>query len=351
MIENNLFLEIHEQPEALRRIFKAYIARDNVELQDAASLIRNSKNVIFSGMATSEYASYGPSSLLNERGINNFVYDASELIHYHLPTLYQPGTCLVLVSQSGNSAEIVRLIEEIKGKVPVIGIFNDKTSYLASNCDIGLPIYAGPQLACGSKTNLSTIAVLLILAEAVLQGDLQVAGDRLLAVSDSIERFLKDWKATVEQAVEFLRDAPYTVILGRGPGRASAMFSAVLFREVPKVVAEGMGAALFRHGLMEMIRPEHRVVIFAPDGATYELLINLARELLEANIPVLIVTNRPLRLSTQRQPVVIELEPHPELWAPLLDMVPLQLVGYRLAEVQGLEPGRLMISSYITTEE
>lgn len=351
MTENNLFLEINEQPEALRRIFQAYIAEDNIKLQEAASLIRSSKNVIFSGMATSEYASYGPSSLLNEKGINNFVYDASELIHYHLPTLYQPDTCLVLVSQSGYSAEIVRILEEIKGKVPVIGVFNDETSYLAGNCDIGLPIYAGPQLACGSKTNLSTIAVLLILAEATLQGNLQAAGERLLAVSASIERFLKDWETSVEPAVGFLRDSPYTVVLGRGPGRASAMFTSVLFREVPKIVAEGMGAAVFRHGLREMIRPEHRVVIFAPDGATYELLINLASELLDADIPVLIVTNRPLKLFIKRQPLVIELEPHPELWAPLLDMVPLQLAGYRLAQIRGLEPGKLVISSYITTEE
>jgi glucosamine--fructose-6-phosphate aminotransferase (isomerizing) len=155
MIENNLFREIHEQPEALRRIYNAYIAQDNSKLHAAASLIRKSKIVFFSGMATSEYACYGPSSMLNENGIVNFIYDASELFHYHLSTLYQPDACLVLVSQSGNSAEIVRMLEEIKGKIPVIGVFNDPDSYLAKNCDIGLPIYAGPQLACGSKTNLS----------------------------------------------------------------------------------------------------------------------------------------------------------------------------------------------------
>jgi glucosamine 6-phosphate synthetase-like amidotransferase/phosphosugar isomerase protein len=162
---------------------------------------------------------------------------------------------------------------------------------------------------------------------------------------------LKNWKTSVEPAVDFLRDSPYTVILGRGPGRASAMFTAVLFREVPKIVAEGMGAAVFRHGLREMIRPEHRVVIFAPEGNTHELLINLAKELLEANIPVLIVTNRTLELGTQYQHLVIQLDPLPEFWAPLLDMVPLQLAGYRLAEVYGLEPGKLVISSYVTTEE
>jgi len=351
MTENKLFLEINEQPEALRRVYKAYVVQDNPKLLEAVSLIRKSRLVIFSGMATSEYACYGPSSLLNESGICNFVYDASELIHYHLSTLFQPDVCLVLVSQSGNSAEIVRLLEEIKGKVPVIGVFNDEDSYLAKNCDIGLPIYAGPQLACGSKTNLSTIAVLLILAEASLQKPLQTVGEQLLVVSDSIERFLGNWETSVESAVEFLRDAPYTVFLGRGPGRASAMFTAVLFREVPKIVSEGMGAAVFRHGLREMIRPEHRVVIFAPDGNTYELLINLAKELLAANIPVLIITDRPFEIATQQQHLVIQMESQPEIWAPLLDMVPLQLIGYRLAEVYGLEPGKLVISSYVTTEE
>lgn len=348
MTGNPLLREILEQPEALRRIYAAYIDQENPALQAAAELLRRSQQVIFTGMATSEYANYPASILLAQNAKPNFVYDVSELLYYHLPVLYKAGSCLVLVSQSGESAEIVHILSEVKGKLPVVGVFNNPDSYLARHCDIGLPIYAGPQLACGSKTNLSTVAVLLLLATATLEHDLQAAGERLLAAAESIERFLDGWIEEVDPLADFLHGAAYTVFLGRGPGRASAAFTATLFREVPKVPAEGMSAALFRHGLWEMILPDHRVVIFAPQGDTHSMLVRLAEDLLALGVPVLVVTNTGVNLE---KACVLELESHPELWAPLVDMVPLQLAGYLLAERRGIEPGKLVISTYVTTVE
>ena len=162
-------------------------------LKDAAALVKESRFTVMTGMATSEYASYAASSQINRAGKLNFVYDASELLHYHLPTLFHPGACLVLVSQSGSSAEIVHILDEVKGKVPIIGVFNDETSPLAMQCDIPLPIFSGPQLACGSKTNLSSVAVLNLLASAVCGENLQQDGASLLAAADGVQHFLEDW--------------------------------------------------------------------------------------------------------------------------------------------------------------
>ncbi len=350
MTTNHLLNEILEEPEALRRVYDAYVAHENPALLQAAELLRSSQPVFMTGMATSEYASYPASSLLNQNGKVNFVYDVSEFMYYHLPAL-QPGACLVLVSQSGNSAEIVHLLDQLDGRIPVVGVYNYEDSSLANQADIRLPIFAGPQLACGSKTNLSTIAVLNLLAEKVLGHDLNAAGECLLKAADSIERSFAGWEDRLAPAVDFLEGSPYMVFLGRGPARASAMFTSVLFREVPKVVAEGMGAALFRHGLREMIRPEHRVVLFAPSGETQALIFHLAEDLLKMDIPVLLITNGDAGLSSGKNCYVIKTEPHPELWAPLVDMVPLQLVGYSLAGRRGLEPGKLTISTYVTTVE
>ncbi len=347
---NHLLNEIYEQPAALRRIYDAYVAHENPALVQAAELLQKSMPIYMAGMATSEYASYAASSLLNRNGKVNFVYDLSELMYYSLPTL-KPGSCLVLVSQSGNSAEIVHILDELGGQVPVVGVYNYEDSALANRASIRLPIYAGPQLACGSKTNLSTISVLTLLAEKTLGHDLQEAGHCLLSAADSIERSFESWEKRLAPAVDFLDGSSYTVFLGRGPSRASAMFTSVLFREVPKLVAEGMGAAVFRHGLREMIRPEHRVVLFAPDGDTHALGVHLAEDLIAMNIPVLVVTNRQIDLEPGKNCCLIRTDTLSELWAPLVDMVPLQLVGYSLAKRGGLEPGKLIVSTYVTTVE
>lgn len=350
MSTNNLLNEIYEEPAALRRIYEAYVAHENPTLEQAAELLRNSMPIYMTGMATSEYASYAASSLLNRNGLVNFVYDVSELMYYSLPTL-KPGACLVLVSQSGNSAEIAHILDDLGGSIPVVGVYNNEDSALARRSDIRLPILAGPQLACGSKTNLSTISVLILLAEKALGHDLKGAGQCLLSAAESIERSFEHWEDQLAPAIDFLEGSPYTVFLGRGPSRASAMFSSVLFREVPKVVAEGMGAAVFRHGLREMIRPEHRVVLFAPGGDTHALLINLAKDLIAMHVPVLVVTNRETGLEPGKDCCLVHTAPQPELWAPLVDMVPLQLVGYSLAKRRGLEPGKLVVSTYVTTVE
>lgn len=350
MTDNHLLNEIYEEPAALRRIYDAYVAREDPALNQAARLLRRSAPVYFTGMATSEYAGFSASNLLNGQGKVNFVYDTSELMYYALPTL-KPDACLVLVSQSGNSAEIIHLLEELGGQFSLVGVYNNTDSALAAGANIGLPLYAGPQLACGSKTNLASVALLLLLAEKTLGHDLKEAGQYLLSAADSIERSLDGWERRLSSAVDFLEDSPYTAFLGRGPARASAMFTSVLFREVPKMVTEGMGAAVFRHGLREMIRPEHRVVLFAPAGSTHALVIRLAEDLMAADIPVMVVTNREVSLEPGANCCLIRTDPQPELWAPLVDMVPLQLVGYALAKRRGFEPGKLVVSTYVTTVE
>jgi glucosamine 6-phosphate synthetase-like amidotransferase/phosphosugar isomerase protein len=129
------------------------------------------------------------------------------------------------------------------------------------------------------------------------------------------------------------------------------MFSSCLFREVPKVVAEGMGAAAFRHGLREMITPDHRVVIFAPQGQTTRQLLGLAEDMLQIGVPVCVFTNQDIPLEPSRQCWVYRTGSLDEIYSPLVDITPPQLLGYMLAKRRGLEPGKLVISTYITTVE
>jgi glucosamine--fructose-6-phosphate aminotransferase (isomerizing) len=346
--ENHLLAEILEQPAVLRRLIEHYVTAQDSALSDAANVIRRADRTIFAGMVTSEYAGYSASAYLSQHARTSNVFDASELLYYHLPALYQPGTCLVLVSQSGNSAEIVRLLDQVRGRVPIVGIYNDETSSLAQGCDIGLPILAGPQLACGTKTNAASIAVLQLLAEEVVDGTVQTAGGALSGAADAVSQFLGSWETIVTPVVDLLQPSTYTVFLGRGPGHASAMFSAAVFREVPKAVADGMSAATFRHGMWEMIRPEHRAVIFAPDGPAIKHLSALAKDLLRLHVPAIVVTSSRERFEGS---AVLQVPAVPERWSSLVDMVPLQLTSYLLARRRGVEPGRLVISSYVTRVE
>jgi glucosamine--fructose-6-phosphate aminotransferase (isomerizing) len=278
------------------------------------------------------------------------LFDVSELLHYHLDGLPQ-GAVLVVVSQSGESAEIVHLLEEVRVRVPVIGVYNDPNSTLAKGSAVGLPILAGPQKACGSKTNTATLAVMDLLAETLLGRDIQKAGEQIQKAIVSLEKVFENWEAELTPGADLLEDSPYTVFVGRGPARATALFSSCLFREVPKVVAEGMGAAAFRHGLREMITPDHRVVIFAPRGKTTRYLVGLAEDMLKLGVTVCFFTNQDHVPEPSKQCWVYRTGLLDEIYSPLVDIAPPQLLGYILAKRHGLEPGELIISTYITTVE
>jgi glucosamine--fructose-6-phosphate aminotransferase (isomerizing) len=301
-------------------------------------------------MATSEYGCIPAACLLSQGQKPNYLYDVSELLYYHLQGL-PTGAVLVVVSQSGESAEIVHILEEARGRVPIIGIYNDQTSTLAKGSTVGLPILAGPQKACGSKTNTATLAVMNLLAEALLGRDIHRAGAQIQKAITALKHVFENWEEELTPGADLLENSPYTVFVGRGPGRATAIFSSVLFREVPKVVAEGMGAAAFRHGLREMILPDHRVVIFAPQGKTLHQLVGLAEDMLKIGVPVCVFTNQDISLKPSRQCWVYRTGSLDEFYSPLVDITPPQLLGYMLAKRRGLEPGKLVISTYITTVE
>ena len=75
---------------------------------------------------------------------------------------------LVAVSQSGQTIEVRKIVSEVRGKMKVIGVTNEPTSWLAENSDVVLPMVAGEETGSTSKTYVNTLAVLSMLACAAL---------------------------------------------------------------------------------------------------------------------------------------------------------------------------------------
>jgi len=347
---HEMLSDIFDIPSVIRTIYQNYVEKKNPELTIAASLLGKRNPIIFSGMVTSEYSAYPASIVLSQGGILNCVVEAAELLHYHRPILNDPS-CLVAVSQSGESGEIVQLLEKAHGNVPVVGVYNDDKSFLAKNSNVGLPIFAGQPHACGTKTNVASIAVLLLLAEAVISKNIKFSGKLLLNIAEHIDSLLAGWESLLMPACEFLADAQDIIFIGRGPGLCSAKFSSVLFRETVKCVSEGFSAATFRHGPLEMVKPEHRVVIFAPMGCTYDLCIKLAMRLMDFSVPVMVVTDRDSPLHNEKGLLVMKTGFGLDLYSPVVDIVPFQLIGFQLAKWKGFTPGKLEKAEYITRNE
>src|SRR5262249_6488140 len=105
--------EIAGQPDALRRAGEA-LADQHAAVEELRRAARGDGGVLFTGMGSSYDACYPAVTALSGRGVPCAMLDTAELLHFRLPQL-RPDMLLICVSQSGESAELVRLAERLEG--------------------------------------------------------------------------------------------------------------------------------------------------------------------------------------------------------------------------------------------
>jgi glucosamine--fructose-6-phosphate aminotransferase (isomerizing) len=328
-----------------------YVESGNPDFDAAREWLVGAKHsmVIFTGMASSAYSCYPAVTLLNRHGIPSSVWNASELLHYNLEGLPRDAL-LVAVSQSGESAETVEVVRQLRHRMRILGVTNQTDSFIARNSDLVVPLHAGPQTAAGSKTITATIALLNLLAYAAVQPPLTKKAQEVYSLVEAIVHFFSIWEQQVNPVVDWMISAPYAVVMGRGPSLASALLTGLTFKEVTLMPMEAMSTGEFRHGPLEIVNPAYRFVVLAPEGPTRELSLRMVRDILDFGGEVLVVTN--VNDLPQEERLRVWLTSRcDEYFFPVLSLIPFQLLACRIAETKGIEPGKLTKSKYVTTEQ
>ncbi len=163
----DLLEEISQQPAALSGLRKFYASPGAIPAKGLRSLAPHwPPTVVFTGMGSSLFAAYPAQAYLTEQGVRALVWETAELVHHHLKVL-RPDTLLVVVSQSGQTAEVLRLLESLPAKARVLAVTNVEASPLAKRANLLLPLMAGGQVAVSTKTYTCSVAVLMYLAFAI----------------------------------------------------------------------------------------------------------------------------------------------------------------------------------------
>jgi glucosamine--fructose-6-phosphate aminotransferase (isomerizing) len=313
----------------------------------------DASSIVFTGMGVSYCACHVPVTVLAGRGRDATMVEASELLHFRRPMLDE-DTVMVVVSQSGESAEVVRLIEELReGPRPfVVSITNGTTSALAAAADAPLDIRAGPETGPSTKTFAATLVVLAALAEVLAgrpadQAAAQIAAEAERAASGTAS-ILEGRDELAERVASWCRDRSAVALLGRGTARAASETAALVLKEAARLPVEALQSAQFRHGPIELAGPGLAVGMIATEPATAPLDLGLAEELERAGTSVLVVEagdNAPAR------PRRVGVPPVARALLPALAVVPFQLLAWRLSIERGLVPGELAIAQKVTTRE
>jgi glucosamine--fructose-6-phosphate aminotransferase (isomerizing) len=344
--------EILEQPAVIEKLLSFYKSSAGKNLLiEAKKIIRNKKieQIIFTGMGSSYFISHAASNLFNNYKLHSFVVNTSELLHYNLQ-LFERGTLLICVSQSGESFEIKEILSKLTEKVHCIGIVNDEHSTLARKAENALLCKAGKEEMTSTKTYVTASLVSFILGW-------YLSGNWDEGKVKKIENFAGNFKAAfpgyqsqVEELLAFLGDLQTLQIIARGPSFSSASQSALMFREALHIPATGMLGGEFRHGPMEMVSEGFKSIVFASPGKTFAQSIKMAEDIAGFGGKVLLITGEKPKVPFDNiMPVLIDEQD--EFLFSILAIVPVQLYIDSYAKSRGFEAGSFDRGAKVTITE
>jgi glucosamine--fructose-6-phosphate aminotransferase (isomerizing) len=286
-------------------------------------------------------ACHSPVTQLTMRGVRAQMIDSAELLHFRLAEI-DAETLVVAVSQSGESAELVRLAEALAARAepaPLASVTNGLDNPLARAAAIALDTCAGEEYGPSTMTFAAALALLCAVA-----GD----GDHARAAADAMERLLGDPDREAVSLHEWLDGRANLTLVARGCARAAAEMGALTLKEAARMPAESLQAAQFRHGPLELAGSDMATIVFATEPRTRHLELKLAGELRAAGSAVLVVSQDGDAPDGARNLAIGDV---PAGIAPAVAILPAQLLALQLALERGRTPGEFTLASKVTTVE
>jgi glucosamine--fructose-6-phosphate aminotransferase (isomerizing) len=301
-------------------------------------------------MGSSYDACYPALTTLARTGISASMLDTAELLHFRLPMLGADDD-LVLVSQSGESAETVRVAEQLRGRIDaprIIAVTNDPDSSLARLADVTLCTFAGDETGPSTKTFAAALVVIGAAVRAIAGAPPGEVTERMTLDAELVAAAIDDLLAReglADDLVTWHGGRATTVVLARGGGRAAAEMGALTLKEAVGMPAESLQTAQFRHGPLELAGPSMAAMVIATEPETRDLDLAIAEELRGLGAAVWAITAGVAATGAT------DVGPLDRLLSPAAAIVPAQLLAWRLAVLAGRAPGAYVHAAKVTTRE
>ena len=341
--------EIHEQPEAVAATFRGRVNAETGEVRIPEAnltpeLVARLRRVVLVSCGTSYHAGL-VARLMIERlaGLSAEVDLASEF-RYRDPVV-GPDTLVVAISQSGETADTLGAAKTARLKgASVLAITNIVGSALAREADGVIYTHAGPEIGVAStKTFTATItaAYVLALALGLQRGALtateaQKRASELLEIPGIMTEALRHLEPVAELARRLFRHENF-LYLGRGVHYPIALEGALKLKEISYIHAEGYAGGEMKHGPIALIDETMPVVALVPRDGTYERMAGNVEEVKARGGRIIAVAHPGDTAMARRADHVLEVPPAVDLLAPLVTVIPLQLLAYHIAIARGCD--------------
>src|SRR3989344_392109 len=330
--------EIFEQPLAIENTLRGRIGDGRIKLSIDVD-VKKVKRIIITACGTSWHSALIGKYLIEKIiGIQVEVDYASEF-RYRNPII-KKGDLVVAISQSGETADTLAALKEAKQKgAKTLGVVNVVGSTVAREVDFGIYLHAGPEIGVASTKAFTCQVTALLLFALYLQQQKGVLDKKILEelkkIPAKIEEILKESKNIRILAQKFKASKNF-LYLGRGLNFPVALEGALKLKEISYIHAEGYQAAEMKHGPIALIDEHMPVVFIAPKDDTYQKIISNMQEIKARGGTVIAIINENEPYIAALTNHVIKVPKTLDILSPLLNVIPLQLLAYHIADLKGL---------------
>jgi glucosamine--fructose-6-phosphate aminotransferase (isomerizing) len=333
--------DLLDQPAALQSTLDSL--SNLPPLTTISNLLKSGKyrRVILTGMGSSFHGLYPLQLRLFALPVGVIRLETAELIH-DAHTLIDPSNLIITVSQSGQSIEVVQLLELTYKQVDLIGVTNTPGSALAEKSSLAILTSAGEEATVSCKTYIAALAALTWMGDQLLDEHTQFPA--LADVPQKVAAYWRGWQDSVEIFSRKLVGAQNLFLLGRGSSMAAAYAGALIIKEAARFGAEGMHSAAFRHGPLELITPSMFSIVYQGSGNASSLNDKLVQDIRNAGGKAELI-----KIGEGSPPFSLPTCPPTAL--PILEILTAQMISLALAQNSGFEAGRFVHASKVTTTE
>ena len=331
--------EIAEQPAVLRRALSAYLDGERIALPDG--MLDGVQRVVVIGCGTAFYAGLVAKYWFEQLAGLPVEADIASEFRYREPPVGD-GTLAVFVSQSGETADTLAALRYLKGRaLRTAAVVNVQTSSIARECDVVLPIHAGPEIGVAStKAFTCQLAVLACIAvEAARTGGQDVAAriEALRSLPALMDAALGA-AAAVEPIASDIAKTGNVLFLGRGRMYPLALEGALKLKEISYIHAEGYASGELKHGPIALVDEDMPIIVLAPRDDLFEKVTSNMQEVLARGGRVVLVSDEAGTAEAgQGAWRTLALPRVPDFLAPIVFAVPVQLLAYHTATAKGTD--------------
>lgn len=346
--EHFMIKEIYEQPKAIEDTLLPRIRDGRIDLTDAGitdEMMKNVKSITIVACGTASHAALQGKYAIEQLARIPVTVDTGSEFRYRNP-IFEEGEMLMTISQSGETADTIAGMKEAKAAgLKVLTVTNVVGSTLARESDAVIYNRAGIEIAVASTkayTNQLLVVYAIAMEFARVRGT--ITKQRYTELLEEMKRLPEKIKKTFElkETIQKLASQRYmdehAYYIGRGSDYYTAMEGTMKLKEVSYIHAEAYSSGEMKHGPIALIDENTLVLAFATTKALLDKTKGNIKEVkARKGYVAAIVQERDVEVIRPETDLILPIPDTDDLLAPILAVVPTQMLGYYVAVMKGCD--------------